>query len=106
MLRKDGWQREIRLFRYSTRPDTTGVVDPSTTSTPQRRALGLLTNYAMSLSRNVERFEPGEERRKAVEAEWKAILMLDDEIRKLQPNYHWYSTAIQDALKERNALSR
>ena len=101
-LRKEGWQREIRLFRYGTQPDTSEVIDHSLKKqTPEERSAHLLRNYALSLSEIVETFSTPAEQRKAVEAQWNVIVALDGEIRKFWPDYHWYSIAIYYALKER-----
>src|SRR5438105_5157734 len=102
VLRKEGWQREIRLFRYGTRPDTSVVIDHSVKkSSPEQRSRERLKLYALSLSTNVETFATAAEQRKAVEAQWNVIVALDGEIRKFSPDYRWYSMEIYYALKER-----
>jgi hypothetical protein len=99
-LKKEGWKREIQLYEYLTRPSTSGVIDPSIKSTPEEKILDRLTSFASNLDRNVRLFEGSKRReREAVEAQWRAIVMIDNEIRKYEPKYQWLNSAIQDALR-------
>ena len=105
--RKPGWEREVQLFRYLTRPETSVVIDPSISRSPEQKIYDRLDGFAFFLARNVrDSDDPGapddsRRRRKAVEAQWRAILMIDEEIQKYQPKYEWYGSAIRNALRNK-----
>ncbi|HYS90049.1 MAG TPA: carboxypeptidase-like regulatory domain-containing protein [Bradyrhizobium sp.] len=101
-------EREVQLFRYLTRPERkSGVIDPSVKSGgTEQQIYGRLDGFAFTLAMNVrnsdDRGAPddSQRRRRAIEAQWRAILMIDEEIRKYRPNYQW-SGAIVDALRDK-----
>jgi hypothetical protein len=85
-----GWERDIALYRYLTKPDISTVRDSSIQRTPQSKMLGPLTNLAFSIEQNVKiSGESGIAQRRAIDAQWRAIQMLDQEIRKYEPYYQW-----------------
>ncbi|SRR6266699_302931 len=116
-LRKPTREREIQLFAYLTRSSPLAKIPEQKSEqgsrgysgnvpTPERRIEGLLWNFAFFLGGNVVISDPGargnsQRRRKAVEAQWHAILMVDKEIRKYKPNYDWGSSAIKEALRDK-----
>jgi hypothetical protein len=95
--RKVGWQREIQLYRYLTGPvsDVESMNPIYQRMSDSQKILGPLKSFANFLARNVENSDSelapfGNPRtRKAIEAQWRAILMVDAEIRKYEPNHHW-----------------
>ena len=107
--RKPGWEREVQLFRYLTRPiEAWRVEDPIfKRMTPEQKIYDRLDGFAFFLARNVrDSDDPGapddsRRQRKAVEAQWRAILMIDEEIRKYRPKYEWYGSAIRNALRNK-----
>lgn len=108
--RRIGWQREIRLYRYFTSPVSKYRADDPLYKrmTDEQKILGQLTNFASLLASNVDNsgndFEPlgRAQRRKAVETQWRAIVMVDMEMRKHGRKYMWSTREIRDALAERS----
>jgi hypothetical protein len=102
-LKKRGWQREVPLFRYLTSPvpEWLAVNPIHKRMTNEQKILERLTSFASGLSENVELYaRSNRQRRKAVEAQWRAIVIVDQEIRKYRPKYEWLSNEIRDALRE------
>lgn len=95
--RKIGWRREIPLYRYLTRPlSEIRARDPIYRGmTNEQKILGPLKNFAYSLEANVRdsdsEMAPNDSarRRKAIEAQWRAIVMIDDELRRNGAIHQW-----------------
>jgi hypothetical protein len=106
--RDTGWEREIQLYPYLTRPVSEALaIDPIYQGlTDHQKILEPLRGFASFLARNVENSDARNAsplsplRRKAVQAQWQAITMIDGEIRRYQPKYDWHDTAIREALKQ------
>jgi hypothetical protein len=98
--RRLGWQREVQLYRYLARPLTQGeAADPIYRQmTDTQKIMGRLTNFARALAENVEFSSATLGETVAVQTQWRAIAMVDDEIRKYQPDFHWWNRPIEQAL--------
>jgi hypothetical protein len=98
--RKLGWQREIQLYPYLARPLTRGeAADPIYRQmTDTQKILARLTGFARFLASNVEFSRSTLGEKTAVQAQWSAIAMINDEIRKYQPDFHWWNRPIEQAL--------
>jgi hypothetical protein len=105
--RNVGWQREIQLYRYLTTPKRSTVIDHSLRPGPsEQQIINRLRGLASFLSRNAQDSYREEA---AIEAQWRAILMVDAELRRYQTDYpqysgyywqSWWSKKIQLALRE------
>jgi hypothetical protein len=105
--RKEGWKREIQIYRYLTEPLTeVQRLNPIyTRKTDTEKILDRLVGFASVLDWNVSIAEPdAEQERRAVGAQWRAILMVDEEIRKYRPKYEWaINSALRDAIRAARA---
>jgi hypothetical protein len=102
-LKKLGWQREIPLYRYLTRPlSVAETMNPSDRRmTDKEKILARLTNFAHSLESNVTLAGKNiRDQRKAAEAQRSAILTMDEEIRQYRPKFEWHNAAIEALLRE------
>jgi len=105
---KQGWQREIQLYAYLTEPVSEAhSMNPIFQSmTGEQRILGRLTGFASMLVRNVGNSDTREapdgsyRRRNAIESQWRAIVSVDEEIRKYEPRYRW-SAGIENVLRNK-----
>jgi hypothetical protein len=107
IFRKVGWQR-IPLYPYLTRPLTEiEAADPGQKlRNDAERIFAGLRRFAQFLKDNVDDSSASFGQNRAVNAQWRAIVMLDAEIRKYQPNYQWFNRPIQEALAKRQKGSR
>ncbi len=107
--RKPGWEREVQLFRYLTRPERSGVIDPSIKRTPEQKIAASLAGFKGAIESNVDNSDdPGApsdspRRLKAIEIQWRAIVMIEQEMRKY-PYISSWNDAVDRAV--RNKLGR
>jgi hypothetical protein len=70
--------------------------------TDTQKIMGRLTNFARALANNVEFSSATLGETTAVQTQWRAITMIDDEIRKYRPDFHWWNRPIEQALASRS----
>jgi len=102
--RKEGWSREIQIYRYLTQPVSEArAMNPIyKRQTDEQKILDALMGFAWFLEGNVRRLDHDRERqRKAIASQWRAIVMADEEIRKYRKNHEWGTTALHDAFLEK-----
>lgn len=104
-LRKEGWQREIQLYRYLKRPvpEYQAMNPIYQRKTDEQKILDPLMSFANSLAFNLDH---AQREQTAIEAQWRAILMVNDEIRRYRPDYQWSDPRIRRALQERATKER
>jgi len=90
--------KDIALFRYGRGYKDWQLRDPGPNSvqlTPESFTAGLLENYASSLARNADRADydaiqsRSPARMNAMRLQRRAVLLVDEELRKFGKSYHW-----------------
>lgn len=102
-----GWSRDVPLFRYTTGPFAEARSDDPIyrRMTEEQKILDRLIPFASTLEQNVRTSREGGGSltpQRAVEAQWRAIVMVDEEVRKYRPKHQWAATEISSALREMN----
>ena len=111
-VRNSGWQRKIQLYRYLTKPPSEiRAADPIyRRMTDEQKILGPLKNFANALETNVRYSDfdiaptDSPRRQKAIEAQWRAIATIDEELRRNGTTHPWppeFSKVLKDKAKER-----
>ena len=102
--RKEGWQREIRVYPYGSGPvSEVRATNPIYMKlTPEQKILDPLRSFASFLVSNLGNSATDlRSQRRTAEKQWRAMVMVDDEIRKYLPNYEWPNATARQMLSGR-----